>query len=342
LGLAALAACGGGGSSAAPPTPTPTATPTPTPSPTPSATAVPANEAHFSITLPATTTTAARNRQTIGSGTASIKFTLLQPSGGTPQTFPLNAQQTYCVSNQSQLTCTLAVVAPIGLDVFLAQTYDGNNNLTGSGAVQFNVAINNSNVESLSLTSQVSSVYLASSASYLGEETYFLQSGSDDFINRSPEGVRHPTQAVSSSMNVFVIALDSANNTILDPSVYTSPITLQVIYTDSYLNVLTSPVADVALDVTPTSYDSSGCGATGATPSPAYAVVQVCSPGDAITASIPNSVTSGAAGFVLVGSVNGSGNLAISAPIPNSTPAGVGILEIPVGFPSGSISVIGQ
>jgi len=343
--IAVLAACGGGGSSG---TVAPSSVPTAVVTAAATSTPLPSNEARaaFSITLPSTKTASARNRQTIGTGTTSITFTLLQPAGGTAQSFPLDGSQTYCTSGQNGLTCTLSVVAPIGLDVFLAQTYDSNNNLTGSGAVQFDVTENSTNVESLSLTSQVQSVYLTSSSNYLGLYSDGFQYESQEAIARPPAAIRRPAQTGGPvpSMSVFVIAQDSANNTILNPSIFNLPITIQIVYTDIYLDALSSPVADVALGVKPTSYDPSTCGTQGSsTPSPTYSDVQVCSPGDAITATVVNN-SGGAAGMVLIGSVNGAANLVQPSPIPSSTPVGAGVLEIPVtvSVPTGSVNVIGQ
>jgi hypothetical protein len=233
------------------------------------------------------------------------------------------------------VTCTLSLNAPLGLDVFLAQTYTsttGTGSLTGSGAVQLDVALNSTNAASLSLTSQAASVYLTSSSTFLGAP-FNQQQGA---VRREPAAVRKTaTAGAINSMRVFVIALDSAGNTILNPSIYDQPISLQLFYTDGYNTPLVNPVADVTLSVAySASVDPGGCGYN-ATTSAQYGAVQVCSPADVITASYQN-ISNGATNATIFGSV-GTGSIAPSpapsvppTPFPQSTPANQSFISFPI------------
>ncbi len=344
---AALAACGGGGSgsSGSSIVPTGTGTTPPTSAPVGTGTSAPSSapagyaRASFSITIPKSTGPSSRARQTVGSGTQSITFTLLQTAAGsttgTPQTFPLTSTSPGCSSGPNGVTCTLSLNAPLGLDVFLAQTYTsttGSGTLTGSGAVQLNVSLNSTNTASLSLTSQAASVYLTSSSTFLGAP-FNQQQGA---VRREPAAVRKTaTAGAINSMRVFVIALDSAGNTILNPSIYDQPISLQLFYTDGYNTPLVNPVADVTLSVAySASVDPGGCGYN-ATTSAQYGAVQVCSPADVITASYQN-ISNGATNATIFGSV-GTGSIAPSpapsvppTPFPQSTPANQSFISFPI------------
>jgi hypothetical protein len=363
--VAVLAACGGGGGGSSPSSLTPQSTAT-TPSSgsgtTGTATAAPSSlpagylRASFSITVPKTTTgSAIRRSQTIGSGTTSITFTLEQASGtstsSSPQTFALTTAQSYCTSGTNGLTCTLGVSAPIGLDVFLAQTFDSNGNLTGSGAVQLDVAVNATNTATLSLTSQVQSVYLTSSTPYLGAPNSFAYGGAH---LRAPAVTKRHSSSLANSgnatqMRIFVIALDSAGNTILNPSIYSSPISLQMVLTDFYLDPLSSPISDVILQASYGSVDAnSSCAGSGESTNAQYGTIQICSPADVVTANYVNAV-GGAQGVFIIGQVGSTGFFnptpgpnASPVPLPNSTPDNVGFIEVPVTAPlapSGTIGV---
>ena len=71
----------------------------------------------------------ARTAQTVGAGTNSITFSLLQFNGASTsspsQTFGLTATSPGCSTVGSNLVCTLSIAAPIGGDIFLAQTFTG-------------------------------------------------------------------------------------------------------------------------------------------------------------------------------------------------------------------------
>jgi hypothetical protein len=293
--IAALAACGGGGGGSSTPAGgslvggSPAATPTPGALPTSGTLPAGYLVTSVAITLPAGKYSASTRRtQTVGTGTTSITFTLLQLNGvsatSTPQNFGLTASSTGCAKNASQaLVCTLGVDAPIGQDVFLAQTYDANGNLTGSGAVALSVALKSTNAAAITLSAQVASVFVVPGSTYLGSfqsqnlgmKTRLSAQGS----RRSPAGGVPP---FLNSMPVFVIASDSANNTILNPSNYSSPIYVQVGF-----DLWSSYTADVTLNVTYGVSDAAPCTA-GATASASgwYASLMLCSPSDLVTASV--------------------------------------------------------
>jgi hypothetical protein len=232
-----------------------------------------------------------RRAQTIGANTQSIVFTLLQVNGAaasdTPQTFGLTASSTGCTTDSTtqNLACTLPLAAPIGQnDVFLAQTYSGPNgtgSLTGSGAVAFNVVRNAVNTASISLSAQVASVYLLTSSGYLGPKPYASS---------------QPASSTVNSMRVFVVALDSANNIILNPSSYDKPITLQLGFPNG--------APDVTLSATYAAGDQSPCPAGGsASASGAYGYLSICSPSDVVTATLVTAVPNGANYGNIIGSI---------------------------------------
>lgn len=121
-------------------------------------------------------------------------------------------------------------------------------------------------------------------------------------------------------MRVFVIALDSSGNTVLNPATYDQPVTLQLIYT-AYGAPDTTDTPDVSLQVAYNSaVDPSGCGGNSQT-SANFGTVNVCSPSDVITATFM-AVNSGAFGGELIGSVAGSGDLSAPTGEPTALPTG--------------------
>jgi hypothetical protein len=370
----AIAACGGGGGSSPAgssnsvlPTSPPTNSVAPaTNAPLPAGFAV----AQVTISIPksAVVSSKARSPQTIGTGTQSIAFTLLQQNGAAAtaavQTYGLTSTSPGCSLNTGTgtVTCHLNINAPVGSDVFLAQTYATTNatgTLTGSGAVALSVALNASNSASLSLDGQVASVFLSSTSSYLGSvrEVGSVARGkrinrlshaaaagksrqtttSTSLMKRTQTGVQQGQGGFVNSMRVFVIALDSAGNTVLNPSTFDQPVSLQLIY----LQDLFSDVPDVtsAPDVTlsvqySSSVDPGGCGGNSTT-SANFGTIQVCSPSDVITATVNAIVPNGAESAAIYGSVAGNGNLPgpVGQPtaLPTGLPAGVGLLSFNVG-----------
>ena len=336
VALAAACGGGGGGGSGAPssiglttsPTNAPGANAPATNSPLPAGYA----RASVSITVPKGTGSASNSRraQNVGTGTNSITFTLLQQSAGlaspSPQTFGLTATSPGCSTNTAgNLVCTLSVSAPVGNDIFLAQTYTGTNgsgSLTGSGAVSLSVAQNSTNTASLSLSGQVATVYLAAGAPYPYLGSYGLPAS---VARRNAAAAATPPPV--SSLQIFVIALDSQNNIILNPSVFTSPVYIQLLYGDQN-------TPDVLLTVVP-GFE----GGPTQTASLGYGSVAVNSPTDTITASIIPNVANPSFGVFLAGNI-GSPLLALNAPYPVNPP--IALVTIPVNevsAPSGVISL---
>ncbi len=332
----AVAACGGGGgggggstglSSAVLPTnaPTTAGVAPATNAPLPAGFAV----ASVTITVPKASigsSGSSRRAQTIGAGTNSITFSLLQLNGATasstPQSYGLTATSPGCATQPAtgNLVCSLNINAPIGSDIFLAQTYtgtNGNGSLTGSGAMALTVALNSTNTASLSLSGQVASVFLAASYPfpYLGPFSQFSKSR-----RAAPAAVPSaaPTPGVVNSLQLFVIALDSSNNVILNPSVYTSPVYLQLFYAS-----VGAP--DVSLQVVP----GSEGGATTST-SANYGTVTVNSPSDVITASILPNVANGSQFIYVLGNVGSPllQPLATLPPLPPNAVLGITVTTL--------------
>ena len=300
----AVVACGGGGGGSTGSGPTlPAGGATPTPASTPTS-AAPAGTVRTSVVvnMPKGTYAAAnvRHTATIGTGTVSITFTLLQENGvatsGTAQSFGLTASSPDCVTNATTgaLACTLPLVTPLDTtittattDVFLAQTYDMNNNLTGSGAVAFSVRQNAVNTASISLSAQVANVFVYTSSYYLGTPSQQCQSCVGAKV-RAPEQHRSAQSATPpplSSVQVFVVSTDSAGNTIINPSAYNAPIYLQLAFDQGYL-------PDVSLNVTYAPNESSPCVGTASTAT-FWGSIPLCSPSDQVTATLITATGSG-------------------------------------------------
>jgi hypothetical protein len=372
--IAVLAACGGGGGGGGT-TALPSGTNSVGATPTPAATSTPVLPAGYavdavSITMAKGTFAAASSRGAlaIGAGTESIVFTLLQQNGvaqtGSPQDFGLTASSAGCTTNPNTgaLTCVLPVDAPVGQDVFLAQTYsnaNGTGSLTGSGAVALSVGINSSNTASIVLNAQVAAVYVVSGSFYLGAygqlSAIARGTGAQAVIRRAgtQSALRHPDTQVNypdvTSTQVFVVAVDSSGNTILNPSTYSSPVYLQIAYDtlDGYLPY----TADVTLTATYAANDPSPClpGGT-ATASGWYQSFALCSPSDTVTASLtPNVLSSPSSDAYVFGQT--SATALIPTPAPNTTPEPVpsypatnSFADIYVVYPTpaGNLQVIGQ
>jgi len=140
------------------------------------------------------------------------------------------------------------------------------------------------------------------------------------------------------SMRVFVIALDSANNVVLNPSTYDQPIQVELIYTDCCGDPDVSDPPNLTLTAAyNASVDPGGCGGNPST-STGFTSVNVCSPSDVVTATFKTAVTNGPQAAEFIGSVSGTGNLsapATAAPtaLPTGLPAGVGSLFVEIFTP---------
>ncbi len=367
--IAVLAACGGGGGGGTASLPSGPSSVTATPTPGAIATSTPALPAGYavdsvSITMAKGTYVAAstRNVQAIGTGTQSIVFTLLQQNGvpltGAPQTFGLTGSSSGCTTNPNTqaLTCVLPVNAPVGQDVFLAQTYsnaNGTGSLTGSGAVALSVGINSTNTASIVLNAQVASVLVVTGSFYLGNyvnsQAISRRAGTSALRQIATQGTVYPNV---SSTQVFVVAVDSSGNTILNPSTYSSPVYLQLAY--DYTDGLSGGVpmtADVTLTATYAANDPAPCTGGSATAAGWYTSFALCSPSDIVTASMtPNVLASPSWDAYVLGQTNS--NLLLPTPAPNTTPAPIASLPATNSFadiyviypttPPGNITVIGQ
>ena len=310
----AVAACGGGGGGGGSAAPASNLLPA-TSSPLPAGFAT----ANVTISFPTSSLASIRRAQTVGAGTQSIRFTLLQQTGASaspaPQTYGLTSASPGCVVAAGVLTCSLSINAPVGSDIFLAQTYSGttgNGTLTGSGAVALSVALNATNRATLSLSAQIASLFLASSSGFLGALGSQLPGS---HLRRAPRAAGTNVN----SMRVFVIALDDAGNPVINPSQFDQPVNLELVYPYG-------GTPDVSLGVQYASGDTSASGSTSTSAN--YGSVLVYSPSDVITATL-QTVTNGATSANIFGNI-GSALIASPAPVPSAPPAGVGFLAFSI------------
>lgn len=362
----AIAACGGGGGGGSAPSGSTAVLPAATSTPT--SAALPAGYAVDAVTISMAkgtySTTSIRRAQTVGTGTESVVFTLLQQNGvpttGTPQIFGLIQTSPGCTVNTTTqaLTCVLPVDAPIGQDVFLAQTYDqsnGTGNLTGSGAVALTVGQNTTNTASIVLNAQVAAVYVVSQSQFLGNEygDYSIARRGAQALGAHAvhtQAVRTPLQTFEQSTPVYVIAVDSSNNTILNPSAYNAPIYLLLAF-DEYdcgayscdQGVYDTP--DVTLTVTYGSNDPSPCTPNGtATAAGWFGQLALCSPSDSVTASLAaNGGLNPSEDAYIYGFITSVAALYPSpapsqTPVPLPTPTGNTYADIYVYYPTPSPS----
>lgn len=292
--IAVLAACGGGGGGSLT-----------TPS-TGQSQSVPAGyaRAQFSISVPSgsgSSSIARRSPKYVAPGTQSITLTLLQTNGTPVNSTPLGpfnlvAGSTGCSAvNVTPLTCTFSINAPIGTDVYIANTFSSPNGVgpLGSGAVALSVVQNATNTASLVLSGPISTVLAFTNNSYnndtlwngVGEFDPYAYYYSSDSAARRP-AINQPSASPSTgptaipSERLYFVASDNAGNIILNPTTYDQPITVTL-----FLN---GGPANVALtDVPP-----SGLG----TPEPVVSTdggsVQVLSPADVVTLSLIPTVNS--------------------------------------------------
>jgi hypothetical protein len=123
-------------------------------------------------------------------------------------------------------------------------------------------------------------------------------------------------------MRVFVVALDSSGNIVLNPATYSQPVVLQLVYTSYGESDTVAGQDDVTLSVAYNSaVDPGGCGGT-TTAQADYSTIYVCSPTDVITATYVSGLSNPAPSAVIIGSVAGSGDL--TAPSGGPTPVATG------------------
>jgi hypothetical protein len=322
-----LAACGGGGggSSVVPSTGI-TVTPTPAGGTGGSATSAPLQTLSMTVTIPKSTTKTSTNKRSaeyIAANTASMTMTLLSVNSSavtaaTPQG-PFNlttASNPNCVTGANGTTCTFSFSAPVGTDIFVANTYSGANatgSSLGSGAVMFSVRQNASNVASLSLTGPVASVQLLTGTATLNNGNPMSDSGSSGAsvartpgsraaaaktrlanhrASRSVKASSSKRSALTSSSTglppatlssrLFVIALDAAGNQIINPTTLDAPITLK-------LNYNGAPAGSLSLNTTYAGLTTADTGT--ATTTADGGTIVIYAPTDIVTLTLAQSVT---------------------------------------------------
>jgi hypothetical protein len=313
---------GGGGSSLAPSASGGTPANPPTTSPSGGATAPPTVTMSLTVTIPGKKSSSrARGPQYIAPNSGSMTMTLLTVNG---VAISASAQGPYdlvpgptnpnCVAG-TNTTCTFSISAPVGTDIFLANTYSSSNGTgqpLGSGSVLLSVKQNATNTASLDLTGPVSSVQVVSATTVLyngnpipapecsdcsvarghgaqdAQRNRAAASSSRSIAARSTTAgaTRKPAVTstppptpgpVNNSSRIFVIALDSQGNEIINPTTYDIPINLTL-----SLNGL--PAGDATLTVT-------YAGLTGEPTSPTSTssdggTVGVFAPSDSITLTV--------------------------------------------------------
>lgn len=292
LAIASLAACGGGGGSGSSIAPgTGGATPgngsINVPATAPPAAPAGSLKATLSIVIPTAggvSSALSRRAQTVAVGTQSITMTLLKSNGTVVTTapqgpFPLTATSPGCTATSGSVTCRIQIDAPIGADIFSAQTYSTTTasagTLLGSGAVALTIAENAINTANLTLNGPVASVVLASAGSYLGNGISQIPSS----VRRSTS-VLQPSLPFVASLPLYVIALDATGNVIINPAIYNTPITLQLSLNND------SPA--VSLNVTYAAND--GAASPSATTRVEGGAIDVLSPSDVVTANLITTV----------------------------------------------------
>ena len=320
VATAVLAACGGGGGgggSSVPSSlagsstgPSVVATPTPAVAATATAPSVAAGQAltQFKITLPASTgtTSNARKPQFIEPASKAIALTLLTTNGtaATGSTmlgpYALAAGAPNCSgATVTPVVCTISVAAPVGSDIYLANTYSDTaaTQALGSGAVQVVVQANAMNSANLVLTGAVSTVIFTSNNSQnmdtlwngngtfvpISQSVFNLVSYQSESKGRRPAGTRAAlgsTQAAVPSERVILIAQDSQGNTIFSPTTYNQNI------------ILTLNLNGYTPNATLTDTPPTGLGCTTSSTSVDGGTVAVCSPYDVVTLQIIDTVNS--------------------------------------------------
>lgn len=231
---AAAVACGGGGGSS--PTGQAPALPVARATAAPSSTAAPAGTARttLSITVPnAAPNAARRSPQYVSSQTRSVKFTLLKTDAAlasmpAPQTFPLDASQSYCATTSAGLNCTLNIDAPLGHDIYTAETFSdaAATQKIGGGAVALTVQANATNAATISLGGPIASAGVLTGFNYV-----YLAAYASPQPSATPGGY----SITVPSVRLYVIALDTNQNLIISPDTYSQPVMINL-YNAYYAN----------------------------------------------------------------------------------------------------------
>ena len=326
--FALVSACGGGGGGGSLPSAstgssgTPGSTPIspPTNAPSSGATAPPNVTMALTVTIPGKKSSSrARGPQYIAPNSGSMTMTLLTVNGvavtGTaqgPYNLTPGPTNPNCVV-ATNTTCTFQISAPVGTDIFLANTYttsNGTGQPLGSGSILLSVKQNAQNSANLSLTGPVNAVQVVSATTVLyngnpvpapqcsdcaiarGVGAQAAAMTPAQLKSRAASATRKPAGAVTSSgpvtpgpvatsSRIFVIALDAAGNQIINPTTFDIPITLTL-----SLNGL--PAGQATLSVTYAGL--SGEPASPASTSSDGGTVVVFAPSDTVTMTVSGTI----------------------------------------------------
>jgi hypothetical protein len=270
--IAGLAACGGGGGSAS----APVARASPAPITTAGSGLA---KASFSIKIPsATAASASRQTRTIDPATSSISFTLLKttaagvPTPGTAVTSDVSAASPLCTAVTGGRTCTVALIAPIGDDIYSVQTFSATGVQIGSSAVNLTVLENVANTATIVIGGALAGVVMSTISGQSGDAETPL-----DWL-----GVNFP-----SSVRLVLIGVDAQGNAILNPGTFSTPITLgfqSFLFEDSHARrtkgAITAQPAMLQLTV---AYANPNGGPATATTTDVGPPITVTSPNDVVT-----------------------------------------------------------
>jgi uncharacterized repeat protein (TIGR01451 family) len=201
-----------------------------------------------------------------------------------------------CVASGPNLVCTFQIDAPVGPDIFVANTYSQLNAVSalGSGSIALTIQANAVNNANLSLTGPVASVQLFCDqcVGTYPQPTLYNATGGGPLLSsvaRAPAAARRTIASGSiTSSRLYVIAFDANANEIINPTTFDIPLTLT-------LSLNGMPPGVVSLGVTyqfPNPNPTASTTADGGT-------IAVTSPGDVITLSLTN--TTFGTGFPSVG-----------------------------------------
>jgi hypothetical protein len=307
--IAALAACGGGGgTSSTPGVHTTSAPAAPGPGLAP---------ASFSIKIPGSgSSSVSRRTQAVNAATSSISFTLISTDAAgvtVPQTsasFNVGAGSSLCTNGAAGArSCTVGMNAPLGNDIYTAQTFDANGNKLGSSAVSLKVLQNVTNAASISLGGTVTGVLITATSQ--------IEAGSPFSGLDATNGPK--------SMRVIIIGFDSLGNVILTPDTFSTPISfvfdLLPVDNNSSTKRRTKTAATPIVQATVTYANPNGGPAT-ATTTDLGAPIIITSPNDVVTVTALSPPPQVDTAFIMVASV-GAPPAVLPASAPTPAPGGI-------------------
>jgi hypothetical protein len=297
-----VAACGGGGGGSTAPAVSSIGVSTPIAVATAGSTATQSVAVSIIIPKKASSASATRTPAYIPANTQALTFQLVSVNGvgqtGAPQgPFVLTLANPNCTTVASGLSCTLTVNAPVGTDIFSATSYSdaGATVQLGSGAVALTVQNNARNTASLVLTGPLASVTIFSSTTTLtnGNPSPQPTLNAGAVARRNEAAATHrggltlrsttgSVQPVTSS-RIFVVAVDSQGNQIINPTTYDVPITLS-------LSLLGLPPNVVTLGATYAGLSAADTGSASTTTD--GGTITTYAPSDQITLTISGALPS--------------------------------------------------